>query len=187
MAYLYLRIKVTEELKSIKMAWVLSYMQGGVAEVQKDNLLDKLLKGESEIETVEELFSKMKNKFRKTIEEEKKIKQLKTIEQGERTYNEYVQEFKKIARESRYKRQSLIEKFKRKLSGEIRRKLVEVESSPCTIEEWQEKLVRLDRNQRQSRAKERILGKNTVCPQRNAQPRGDFWEGLYGSRGRQIM
>jgi len=36
--------------------------------------LDELLKGESEIETVEELFSKMKNKFRKTIEEEKKIK-----------------------------------------------------------------------------------------------------------------
>jgi len=33
MAYLYLRIKVTEELKSIKMAWVLSYMQEGVAEV----------------------------------------------------------------------------------------------------------------------------------------------------------
>jgi len=66
--------------------------------------LDKLSKGESEIETVEELFSKMRNKFRETVEEERKVEQLRTIELGERTCNEYVQEFKKIARESRYER-----------------------------------------------------------------------------------
>ena len=66
--------------------------------------MDKLSKGESEIETVEELFSKMKNKFRETVEEERKVEQLRTIELGERTCNEYVQEFKKIARESRYER-----------------------------------------------------------------------------------
>ena len=66
--------------------------------------MDKLSKGESEIETVEELFSKMRNKFRETVEEERKVEQLRTIELGERTCNEYVQEFKKIARESRYER-----------------------------------------------------------------------------------
>jgi len=43
-------------------------------------LLDKLSKGKLEIETVEELFKKMKNKFRKTEEEERKVKQLRTIE-----------------------------------------------------------------------------------------------------------
>jgi len=32
------------------------------------------------------------------------------------------------------------------------------------IEEWQERAVRLDRNQRQSRTKERILGRNVVYP-----------------------
>jgi len=56
-----------------------------------------------EVETVEELFSKIRNKFGKTIEEERKIEQLRTIKQGGRTCNEYVQEFKKIARESGYK------------------------------------------------------------------------------------
>ena len=66
--------------------------------------MDKLSKGESEIKTVEELFSKMRNKFRETVEEERKVEQLRTIELGERTCNEYVQEFKKIARESRYER-----------------------------------------------------------------------------------
>ena len=41
-AYLYLRIKMAKELGLTKMAWMLSYMQGGVAEAWKDNLLDEL-------------------------------------------------------------------------------------------------------------------------------------------------
>ena len=35
--------------------------------------MDKLSKGESEIETVEELFSKMKNEFWEIVEEERKV------------------------------------------------------------------------------------------------------------------
>ena len=38
---------------------MLSYIQGGVAEAWKDNLMDELAKGESEVETAEQLFSKM--------------------------------------------------------------------------------------------------------------------------------
>ena len=102
-AYLYLRMQIMEESKSTKMAWVLSYVQRGVAEAQKDNLLDELLKEESEVEIAEELFSKMRNEFGETAEEERKVKQLRTIEQRGRTCDEYIQEFKKIARESGYK------------------------------------------------------------------------------------
>ena len=69
------------------MAWVLSYIQGGVAEAQKNNLLDELSKEELETEIVEELFSKMRNKFRETAEEERKIEQLKMIEQEGRIYD----------------------------------------------------------------------------------------------------
>jgi len=43
--------------------------------------------------------------------------------------------------------------------------------------------VRLDRNQRQSRAEERVLGRNAACPGGNVQPRGGR---LYGGRGGQI-
>ena len=43
--------------------------------------MDELLKGESEVETVEELFSKIKNEFEETVEEERKVEQLRTIEQ----------------------------------------------------------------------------------------------------------
>jgi len=62
--------------------------------------MDELAKGESEVETVEQLFSKIRNDFGETSEEERKIEQLRTIEQGSRTCDKYVQEFKKVARGS---------------------------------------------------------------------------------------
>ena len=68
------------------------------------------------------------------------------IEQGEKTCDKYVQEFKKVTRRSSYKGRSLIEEFKRGLNRAIRRKLVEAEELLTTIEEWQERVVRLDRN-----------------------------------------
>ena len=171
-ARLYIRMKMTEEAATTQVAWVLSYVQGGVAEAWKDNLLDELAKGESEVDTVEKLFTKIRNDFGETSEEERKIEQLRTIEQGGRTCDEYVQEFKKVTRGSSYEGRPLIEEFKRGFNGPIRRKLAEAEEPPSTIEEWQERAVRLDRNQRQSRAEGRMLERNTACPGGNAQPRG---------------
>jgi len=185
-ARIYIRMKMTEEAATTQVAWVLSYVQGGIVEAWKDNLMDELAKGESEVETVEQLFSKIRNDFGEMSEEERKIEQLRTIEQGGRTCNEYIQEFKKVAKESGYEGRPLIEKFKRGLNGTIRRKLAEAEESPTTIGEWQERAVRLDRNQRQSRAEERMLGRNAAHPGGNAQPRGSFGGGSYEGRGGQI-
>jgi len=185
-AYIYIRMKIADKAATTQVAWVLSYVQGGIAEAWKDNLMDELAKGESEVETVEQLFSKIRNNFGETLEEERKIEQLRTIEQGERTCDEYVQEFKKVARGSGYEGRPLIEEFKRELNGMIRRKLAEAEEPPTTIGEWQERAVRLDRNQRQSRAEKRMLGRNVARPGRNAQPRGSFGGGSYGGRGGQI-
>jgi len=167
-AHLYIRIKMTKEAAATQVAWVLSYVQGGIAETWKDNLLDELAKRELEVESAEQLFTKIRNDFGETLEEERKIEQLRTIEQGRRTYDEYVQEFKKVTRGSGYEGRPLIEEFKQGLNGAIRRKLAEAEEPPTTIGEWQERAVRLDRNQRQSRAEERVLGRNAVCPGGNA-------------------
>jgi len=60
--------------------------------------LDELVKKEIEVSMVEKLFTKIRNKFGETIEEDKKIEALRTIEQKRRTYDEYIQKFKKIAR-----------------------------------------------------------------------------------------
>ena len=94
-----------------------------------------------------------------------------------------MQEFKKVARGSSYEKRPLIEEFKKELNGSIRRKLAEVEELPTTIREWQERAVRLDRNQRQSRIEERMLERNAAHPGGNAQPRGG---GSYRGRGGQI-
>jgi len=185
-ARIYIGMKMTEEATTTQVAWVLSYVQGGVAEAWKDNLMDELAKGESEVESVEQLFTKIRNDFGEMSEEERKIEQLWTIEQAGRMCDEYVQEFKKVARGSGYEGRPLIEEFKRGLNGAIRRKLAEAEELPSTIGEWQERAVRLDRNQRQSRVEERILGRNAARPEGNAQPRGSFGRGSYRGRGGQI-
>jgi len=185
-AHIYIRIKMTEKAAITQVAWMLFYVQGGIVEAWKDNLMDELAKGESEVETVEQLFSKIRNDFGETSKEKRKIKQLRTIEQERRMCNEYVQEFKKVARESGYEGRSLIEEFKRGLNGAIRRKLAKAEEPPSTIGEWQERAVRLNRNQRQSRVKERMLGRNAACPGGNVQPRGSFGGGSYGGKGEQI-
>ena len=64
---------------------------------------------------VEELFTKMRNEFGETVEEEQKIEQLRTIEQEERTCNEYIQEFKKVVQRIDHEEWPLIEEFKRRL------------------------------------------------------------------------
>ena len=135
------------------------------------------------MDTVEKLFTKMKNDFGEISEKKRKIEQLQTIEQGGRTCNKYVQEFKKVVRGSGYMERPLIEEFKRGLNRTIRRKLAKAEEPLTTIGEWQERAVRLDKNQRQSRAEKRMLGRNTACPGGNVQPRGGYGRGSYGVSG----
>jgi len=134
-ACLYIRMKMTEKVAATQVAWVLSYIQGGIVKAWKNNLLDKLAKGKSEVELVEQLFTKIRNDFGETSEEKRKIEQLRIIEQEGRTYDEYVQEFKKVTRGTGYERRPLIEEFKRGLNGSIRKKLAEAEELLTTIGE----------------------------------------------------
>ena len=99
-------------------------------------MLNELAKGESEVESVEQLFTKIRNNFGEILEEKRKIEQLRMIEQGGRICNEYMQEFKKVTRGSGYKKRPFIEEFKQGLNRAIRRKLAEAEEPPTTIGEW---------------------------------------------------
>jgi len=70
---------------------------------------------------------------------------------------EFVQDFKKIARGSGYEGRPLIEEFKRGMNGSIRRKLMEAENQLATIEHWFKRAIALDRNWRESRREEERL------------------------------
>jgi len=61
---------------------------------------------------------------------------LKRIKQESRTIKEFVQEFRKIARESRHEERPLIEGFKREINRTIRRKLMDAERPSGSIEQW---------------------------------------------------
>ena len=70
---------------------------------------------------------------------------------------EFVQDFKRTARGSSYEGRPLIEEFKRGMNGSIRRKLMEAENQPATIEHWFRRAIALDQNWRESRREEERL------------------------------
>jgi len=70
---------------------------------------------------------------------------------------EFVQEFKRVARGSGYEGRSLVEEFKRGMNGAIRRKLIEVENQPGSIKQWFKRATALNRNWRESRQEEERL------------------------------
>ena len=73
---------------------------------------------------------------------------------------EFVQDFKRIARGSGYEEHPLIEEFKRGMNRVIRRKLMEAENQPSSIEQWCKRAIALNRNWRESRREEeRLKGK----------------------------
>jgi len=164
---LFIQMRMGQVGSRSRISWVLSYVQGGVAEIWKDNVLDEISKGTSTVNTEEELFTKIQQEFGEFDEESRKVDELRVLEQGEKTVDEYVQEFRRAARGSGYEGRALVEEFKRGLSGAIRRRLAKAEMPPTTIVQWQKRAVQLDCNMRQSRAEEKILRDregNAACP-----------------------
>ena len=155
---------------------MLSYMQGGMAEVWKDNILDEISTGMSVVQTVEELFTKIWQELGESDKDSRKVDELRVLEQGSKTVDGYMQEFRRAARDSGYEGRALVEEFKRGLNRVIRRRLAEAEMPLTTIGQWQERMVQLDCNMRQSRAEEKILGErrgNAACPMGNMQQPGE--------------
>ena len=142
---LYIRMKIREAVVEEQIQWVLLYVQGGSANVWKENVLEELEKEELEYESVGEFLVAIKKKFGGGEEELVKMAELKRLEQGERTMEKFIQEFRKVARGSKYKGRLLIEEFKREMNEVIRRKLMEAERPPTSIEQWYKYATNLDR------------------------------------------
>ena len=103
-----------------------------------------------------------------------KVVELKKIKQGGRMMEEFVQDFKRVARGSGYEGCPLIEEFKWGMNRSIRRKLMEAENQPCSIKQWFKRTIALDQNWRESRREEeRLQGKKdtngTPTPRLNQQ------------------
>ena len=104
--------------------------------------------------TVEKFLISLKKEFGGGEEESVKAVELRKLEQGGKTIEEFMQEFKRVVRESGYKGRPLIEEFKRGINGAIRRKLMKAENLPASIEQWYKRTTALNRNWRESRREE---------------------------------
>jgi len=109
---LYLRIKMRENMVEEQIQWVLLYIQEGSADVWKENMMEEIEAGEVEYESVEEFLTSLKKEFRGGEEKSMKAAELRKLEQGGRTMEEFVQEFKWAARGSGYEGRPLVEEFK---------------------------------------------------------------------------
>jgi len=118
--------------------------------------------GEVEYESVEEFLTSLRKEFGGGEEESVKAAELRKLEQGGRMMEEFIQEFKRAARRSGYEERLLVEEFKRGMNGRIRRKLMEVENPPTSIEQWYQRAMALDRNWRESRREEERLRKKEI-------------------------
>jgi len=90
---------------------------------------------EIEFESAREFLAEIRREFGEGDKESVKIVELKKIEQGGRTMEEFVQDFKRTARGSSYKGCPLIEEFKWGMNGSIRRKLMKAENQPGSKEQ----------------------------------------------------
>ena len=153
----YLKMKMREGTVEEQVIWVLSYVQGGSADIWKENVMEELEAGEMEYESIEEFFTSMKKEFGGGEEEATKAAELRQLEQGGRSMEEFVQIFKRIVRGSGYEGRPLIEEIKRGINRGIRGKLMEAENLPTSIENWYRREIALDRNWRESRREKKRL------------------------------
>jgi len=156
---LYIRMKLREKSVEGQIQWILSYVQRGVVDIWKENVLEDLEAEEVKYKSARKFLMEIKKEFRRGDEELVKVTELKRMEQEEQSMEEFVQDFKRVARGSRYKGHLLIEEFKRGMNGVIRRKLIEAENQPSSIEQWFKRAIVLDQNWRESRREgERLKG-----------------------------
>jgi len=95
---------------------------------------------------VGEFLSDLKEEFRGEDDKTIKVAELKKVKQGSRIMKEFVQKFKRVARDSKYEERSLVEEFKRGINGIIRQKLMESEYSLKNIEQWHQRVTNLDKH-----------------------------------------
>ena len=91
--------------------------------------------GEVEYKSAGEFLAGLKREFGGGDKKVVKVAKLRKLEQEERTMEEFIQEFRRVARGSGYEGCPLIEEFKRSMNTMIRRRLIEAERQPSSIEQ----------------------------------------------------
>ena len=87
---LYLRMKIREAMVEEQVFWILSHVQGELADIWKEDVMEELEVGEKEYEMAEEFSTVLKKEFGRGEEKSVKAVELRKMEQGGRTMEEFV-------------------------------------------------------------------------------------------------
>ena len=98
-------------------------------------MLEDLEEGLLEYETAREFLADIKKEFGGEDKESVKVVELKKLKQGGKTIEKFVQEFRRVVRESRYERRLLVKEFKKEMNAMIHWRLMESEWQPSSIEQ----------------------------------------------------
>ena len=77
----------------------------------------------------------LKEEFGRDNNKTMKVVELKKVEQKSETMEEFMQEYRRVAKESGYERRSLIEEFKQGMNRVIQQKLIEAKRPLRSIEQ----------------------------------------------------
>ena len=154
---LYIRMKMRGAVVKEQIQQVLSYVQRGLVNVWKENMLEDLEGGLLEYENIGEFLADIRKEFGGGDKKSVKVVELRRLEQEEKTMKEFVQEFRRAARGNRYEGRSLVEEFKRGINAMIYQRLIESEQQPESVKQQYDRPIALDRNQRKSKREEEQL------------------------------
>jgi len=142
-----------------KIYWILLYMQTGSAKTWRDYIVALMYKGQQSFSTSDELLKEIDRKFGDTDKRTTQSLKIRTIQQGDRSADEHVQEFEKAALEAGYEGYPLVVEFKRLLNSGLRRRLMELQPMPVTIQQWYDKAITMDRQWKVARTEESFYRK----------------------------
>ena len=87
---LYIKMRLKGNMMEEQIQWVLTYVQGESADIWKENVMEELEVEEVEYESVEEFFTILRKEFGGGEEELVKAAELRKLEQGGKTMEEFV-------------------------------------------------------------------------------------------------
>jgi len=162
--------------KDAKIYWILSYMQTGSAKTWRDYIMALMYKGQQSFLTSDKLLKEINRKFGDTDKRTTQSLKIRTIQQGDRSVDEHVQEFEKAALEAGYEGYPLVVEFKHSLNSGLRRRLTELRPMPVTIQQWYDKAITMDHQWKVARTEEsfyrKVNGTVRKPPQHGQQGQG---------------
>ena len=137
-------------------------MQSGTAHTWRDYVVSRMLRHDWMFRTGDALLREVQVKFGDMDKQMTMFLKIRTMMQGDKPVDEHVQEFEKAAMEAEYEEKPLIAEFKQSLNVGLRRRLMELDPLPQTINKWYEVAIKFDCQWRVAKAEEAFYKKANV-------------------------